>query len=115
MLKNYWPYSYDLQFICVKLNSNKSEYNLESNAQKDSLHVVSGRSLFIAYGGGGGVGYAMIKFMIPPHWQWIGGQSSIVLPYTLLETTDHPPFLKTMCPHPPIKEKKEEEFLIPRW
>ena len=66
----------------------------------------------------GGAGYAMIKFMIPTHWQWqwIVGQSSIVLPYILLETTDDPPFLKTMCPPPPsIKEKKEEEYPIPRW
>ena len=44
-----------------------------------------------------------------PHWQWIGGQSSIVLPYTLLETTtDNPPFLKTMGPHPrTVKEEKD--------
>ena len=59
-------------------------------------------------GGGGEAGYAMIKFMIPPHWQWIGGQSSIELPYTLLETTDHPPFLKTMWPPPPPHHQRKK-------
>ena len=64
-------------------------------------------------GGGGWLRYD--KIYDSPHWQWIVGQSSIVLPYTLLETTDDPPFLKTMWPPPFIKEKKEEESPIPRW
>ena len=37
--------------MCANSIVIKSEYNLESNTQKDYLHVVGGRSLFIAYEG----------------------------------------------------------------